>query len=378
MRPIMQPRSSPARLLSSATSIRPGPAGFTLLEMMISMMLFLIITGAIFGLLSVARAGRFTTNQRVDTMKNLHVSLNMMGRDALNAGFRYTGNGTVLPNGTLATQLDIPADPDGTRDILMAVMAGNNLNANTLTNEAGQTALTDQISFVYRDVLLNGGLGITVQLPNPAPTVNTAGAPYLTIAPPTGNPLPPAITNANFRDQDLLMIIGPTSNVLGVVTSRPTGTPNRLMFATGSANGDPLNINLPWATSLLRTMTPGSLVRVWWVSYSVLPDGTLIRTVYGNNAGTAASVSQPLAYNIEDMQIKYLMQDGDTLTDNPVAGTDGVAGTGDDNIPNLSNVAQMRVTVRARSAAIDPRTKKPVRISLTSNFSLRNLGYAGG
>jgi hypothetical protein len=123
---------------------------------------------------------------------------------------------------------------------------------------------------------------------------------------------------------------------------------------------------------------PASVKRVYWVSFKVKNDGTLVRIVYGNNGNSSEQIQeQPLAYGIENLQIKYLMQDG-TITDDPAAGPDGVLGTGDDTPINLNLVRQVRFEVTARGNDTDPRTGKRNRITLQGTFSTRNMGYDVG
>ena len=81
----------------------------------------------------------------------------------------------------------------------------------------------------------------------------------------------------------------------------------------------------------------------------------------------------PLVYNVENFQIKYIMDDG-SLTDNPSAGPDGIAGTADDNQANLAAIRQVRFTVSVRSTELNS-AGQPYRESMTATFGTRNLGY---
>jgi len=355
--------------------LRATQSGFTLIELLVSITLFLIVTGAIYGLLTVARADRSTTNQRMDVMKNLRVALNMIGRDTLDAGYSYQKNGGLVPNGLIATRLGVPPDTDGQPDRLVGVISANNINPNALQT----VQYTDEVSFVYRDTSFNNNqtLPITGAVQNPPNVVQ------LEISPNVGIP-----TNTVCRVYDLYVVESQSSSVLGMVTEVPTGAGNTRLIRF--ADGDPLAANRMWASSLLRTCAsstdtnctnyPASLKKVIWVSYKVLNDGTLVRTVYGNNStGTAGQQIQdmPLAYGIENMQITYVMDDG-SVADDPVAGPDGVRGTIDDTPLNLKLVRQVTVTLKAQSPQVDPRTGQKNKITLSATFNTRNLGYDAG
>lgn len=350
-------------------------AGFTLVELMVSITLFIIVTGAIYGLLKVARADRSTTNQRLDVMKNLRVALNMIGRDTLDAGYSYQKNGALVPNGLIATRLGLPPDTDGQPDRLVGVISANNLNPNSLQT----SQFTDEVSFVYRDTSFNNN----VTLPINVATQNPANVVQLTISSGAGIP-----NNNVCKLYDLYVIESQSSSVIGMVTTVPTGALNTKFLRFAIA--DPLGINRSWSSSLLRpcasssdtncTNYPASIKKVTWVSYKVLNDGTLVRTVYGNNpTGSASQQVQdmPLAYGVEDMQISYVMDDG-TVADDPVSGPDGIRGTIDDTPLNLKLVRQITVSVKAQSPQVDPRTGQRNKVTLSATFNTRNLGYDAG
>lgn len=120
--------------------------------------------------------------------------------------------------------------------------------------------------------------------------------------------------------------------------------------------------------------------RVFLVSYKIKPDGTLVRMVYGNNRGAGATgqlQELPLAYNIEDMQIKYVLDDGTTV-DNPSVGPDGIVGTNDDDWQGFNRVRQVQISVSVQSTEIDEKTKKPETIQISSTYATRNLEYDAG
>ena len=103
-------------------------AGFTMLELIISMVVFLVVTGAVFGLLQVARQSKAVVSENTGLNKNVRLALNLVGRDTYNAGFGYPlRNTVVLPDNRIGTLLSIPNDVDTSRDTVPPIIAGNNI-----------------------------------------------------------------------------------------------------------------------------------------------------------------------------------------------------------------------------------------------------------
>src|SRR5262245_50090528 len=97
----MRARAMTGRARQARGNSADPQAGFTIVEMMISMTVFVIVVGAVYGLLEVGRAGRFNTNQRWEVLQNVRIALNAVGRDAINAGVDYPNLGAMVPSGKL-------------------------------------------------------------------------------------------------------------------------------------------------------------------------------------------------------------------------------------------------------------------------------------
>ena len=97
-----------------------------------------------------------------------------------------------------------------------------------------------------------------------------------------------------------------------------------------------------------------------------------MRTIYGNNnSGTAPTAAeqiqmQPVAYDIQNMQIKYLLTDG-TLTDDP--------SNAGNNQGRLNDVVQITVTISARYSTTENGVTINRVVDLNSTFSTKNLSY---
>jgi prepilin-type N-terminal cleavage/methylation domain-containing protein len=348
-------------------------SGFSLIELLIAMVLFMVVSASIYGLMQLGTYDRNRASRRSDVLKNARVAVHMIGRDVLNAGLAYHRRGAIVPDNFNSTRLQVPPDVDSQRDMLTSVVVGNNLFLNNLNSVT--TTRTDSIAFTYRDMDFNGGNVIDLQGVSAGGTSSVARLTSKT-----------SVGAAAAQRYDLFLIESDTSQVLIMATA--VNGSNTI----DAASGDPIGVNQALNGtgvngSLLRLCTSTSdtncttysatAKRVFLVSYRVKEDGTLVRIIYGNNRGAAASAQiqeLPLAYNVEDLQIKYVLDDG-TTTDNPSVGNDGIVGTADDDWQGFNAIRQVQITIKVQSTEIDEKTKKPESITMTATFSTRNLGY---
>lgn len=364
--------------INGKTRKRPSSAGFSLIEVMVAMVIFLIVTGAIFGLLQAGRVDKSRSSTRTDMLKNARVAIHLIGRDALNAGLGFHKVGGIVPDDFLSTRFGTPVDSDEKKDLLTSIVGGNNLLTNRfLTNT---TDKTDLMVFAFRDVDFN----------------NSDAIELASVSTPSGDPTTPRVktklTNgaANTSPFDLYLLESTTSQIAVMATA--TNKTNEIDFKPG----DPLGLNLAMNgtgknSSLLRacatasdenctTYSFASLKRFFLVSYKIKDDGTLVRISYGNNRDKLAGeqiVEQPLAYNVQNMQLKYVLEDG-TVTENPAAGPDGILGNSDDDPKRFNLVRQITITIKVLSTEIDEMTQRPEAVTLSATYSTRNLEYDAG
>lgn len=361
--------------------------GFSLLELLIAMVIFLIITGAIYGLMEIGRIDRNRASRRADIQKNARVAIHLIGRDALNAGLSFHRAGAVTPDDFVSTLLEVPPDVDDRRDLLTSIVAGNNIYPNNINPDS--SVRTDSIAFAFRDMDFNPDtalpadqqVGRLVMLQN---VTNPSGSP----ATPRVRTLAPSGATVA-RPYHLYLVESDTTQV-AIMATNIQGT-NQI----DAAPGDPLGLNQPLNGvdadgSVLRqcidqndencTTYVASMKRFFLVQYRVNPDGTLVRRVFGNNVGAAAAdqiQEQPLAYNVQDMQIEYVLKDG-TVTATPNAGPDGIVGTADDFTEGFNMIRQITVRISVQSSENDERTGLPEVITLSATFATRNMEYDAG
>ncbi|MEQ1762663.1 MAG: hypothetical protein ABL984_05880 [Pyrinomonadaceae bacterium] len=335
---------------------RQGEEGVTIVEILVVMLIFLMVTSVIFGLLSAARISRNAIDSQVQVTKGVRLGLNLLGRDTYNAGYAFPVDSSVrVPDLALSNLLGTPADTINTRDKVPAIIVGNDLNANTFNQTAG--TVTDQVTFVFKDMTFNL-LPTTIPVERRISQPLNINAVTTDLATGIDEVIPISGSNAGCNINDIFLVTGNNGSAVAVVTGL-SGT-NKLQFG----NSDALNLNLSGPTGPLNAIqTPGSMIRVRLVTYFVTADGILTRREFGNVAppgATGAFVDEPLIYNVENLQIQYIMDDG-TLSDNPATA-------------NLEKVRQVRYTLSVRTTQLDP-AGQPTRITQTSTFSTRNLGY---
>jgi len=342
----------------SSSGANKNQGGFTLLELIISMVVFLVVSAAVFSLMQLGQKTRSAVSENVGLAKNVRLALNLLGRDTYNAGLGYPlTNTVVLPDNRIATLLGIPADVDTSRDTVAPITPGNNITLNNYNTTANTR--TDQVTFFFKDTSFNLVGGVSQPLNINAATTTTGGIDEI---------VPISGSNSACRVNDIFLVTGNTGATLAVATAL-SGS-NKVQFS----NGDSLGFNLTGTSGPLRSITtPASLQRMIMVTYYVTADGTLMRREYANVTPVAAFVDEPLVYGVENFQVQYVMDDG-TSSANPSAGPNGIAGDADDTPANLLAVRQIRYTVSVRSTERNA-AGQFYRTSQTSTFSTRNLGY---
>ncbi len=71
--------------------------GFTLIEMMVSVTIFVILSGAMFGLLDLSQKRNQVESQLLDTFQEARLGLDQIVREASDSGFPPANHFTVLP-----------------------------------------------------------------------------------------------------------------------------------------------------------------------------------------------------------------------------------------------------------------------------------------
>lgn len=340
-------------------------AGFSLIEVVISMVIMLIVMGAVYQVLRIALIQRNTITTRIDAVKSARIALNYIRRDAINAGLSYHNVGGKTQIGFVNGVVGITAATDPDRDLLTGIICGNNVLANSLNTSTN----TDVVGFVTRDLTFNGGNPITI-------TGTTTSGSDVIVSTPTRaagivNPYDLYLMEVN----DSTQTVGLATRVVGLVTQVSNLTSFKLGFG---AAVDPLNVNQSASAAagnskslLASSNINGTLKKINLVTYSVRADGALLRKTYGNNTGEALNQqiqTHELIYNVQNLQINYLLDDGTNSSD-PTSGNNG-----SDNQQKMNKVIQMEVSITVLPAAVGFQVAS-VPITIKEVISARNLRY---
>lgn len=337
--------------------------GFSLVELIIAMTVFLSAIAAIYGVMRIASIQKNTVNTRTDQLRSARIALEYIRRDVMNAGFGYHRTGGNIPDNAGNGIFGIPSDADTDRDFLTAITAGNNISTNSLNT----VERMDVLGLINREQSFNNG-----ELLNYKGAAASGTAVDVEI---DDQSSPLGTQNCSLYDLYLFESkSGGTTQTVGVLTGINSSA-KKLKFAPGSA--DPLGLNQSatgtgFGQSLLVT-TPGggTIKKINLLSYSISGDGILVRKRFGNQAGKGVSEqieSRELVYGVSNFQIKYFMENGTTL-DDPSAGNNGR-----DNQLLMNSIVQIQISITL-AAGEDGQPQISTPITIKEFISTKNLRY---
>lgn len=334
-------------------------AGFTLLELIIAMVIFLMAIAVIYEVARLAGMQRSTVITRSEQLRSARIALEYVRRDIINAGFGYHRTGGNMPDDKGNALFGISADGDTERDLLTAISSGNNINTNSLNTGVK----TDIINLISRDSDFNSN-----KIINYTATSTSGSRVEVTMA--AAN-----IATCKIYDVYLFESGSGTTQVAGMVTGFSGSDKIRLEI------NDPLGLNQAADgtgnnKNLLAAETGGGTIKkLKIISYSVNNKGVLVRRDFGNQTGKSGSeqiAARELVFGVSDFQIKYFMNDG-TIVDDPSAGNNGRT-----NQIKMNNVVQIQVsvTIVPVSNPNDPKVSAP--LTIKEFISTKNLRYEAG
>ena len=338
--------------------------GFSLIEMLFAIVIFMVVMVAIFGVFRIGLITRNSINNRSETVASARTAINAVGREAINAGLGFSRTGSVVPDNMGYELFGIPKDPGNQRDLFTGVMAGDEVSDSDLSLPGEKN---DIVAFIYRDLNWNDGDPYIIkdydEFSNiPILDAGSGGCSICKkfdlyqIEDASGKQAMAMVTDIGFgrwiafNDNDPLN--------LNRETDDPGSERSVLRPCSGASDSNCFNYD-PQVT----------FKRIFLTSYSVDANGTLVRKTYGNNTGQPANEqiqTQELAHNVQRFQVKYLLRDGRKVDD---------PAEGNVNHQVMNDVVQIEIRITIQAEGNDQGVTRVDTIDLKSTFSTRNLRY---
>jgi len=360
-------------------------AGFSLIELMISVALLVLVVGATLRALMDAQHANEAVVLMADTQANMRAAMNFMVRDITQSGDGLPQGGITYPQGGGALPINQPGPPGAPRALVFPPPAPQAPSTTIQVLTAGPAMgpaipaaapRSDMVTVMYADNTLVNANGAQL---NSTP-INSATCPAGAIASPaTAVAFDPNVNNCmtitgpnGINVGDLMMF----QNVQGVAmqfVSVVNAGGNSLTFNVG----DPYNLNGQEAAAAGGTMAqlrvggvypPTTATRVWMVTYyldNTNPNNPQLMRQINFNPPT------PIGQGIEGLQISYGIN-------NPLAAY-GAAGPQSAKQPlNPDGVGQIRdvnLFLAAKSDTVYSQTGQFFRDNMVTKICVRSLSY---
>jgi len=358
----MPPTSTTPRLSSAA--------GYSLIELVITMAIFTVIMGATMSGLSDVIKGNETVLQMANMNNSIRAGMDLMVRDFLQVGSGLpAGHAVSIPNGDGASPVRIPGPPGTnfvTSDMTLPAVVPNPQRGPTING-----VRTDVVT-----VLMADNAFLDVQLS----AVSDSSA---TVVPGTNLSAGPDRVTAG----QLMMVSKGSFNTLVQVTAVDAGS-RLLTFA----DGDSLRLNQSGAEAgnltSLNDQAPADdpsatrLTRVRMITYYLDNTDTihprLVRRVNNGSATTFSNTSgTAVALDATDLQFAFDISNG---SGNPgdvemVAGDLAGSGACTPNPCSPTQIRKVNVTLTGRSASKVPPRLVYMYNTLESQVSLRGMAF---
>ncbi|HEX8815375.1 MAG TPA: prepilin-type N-terminal cleavage/methylation domain-containing protein [Terriglobales bacterium] len=379
--------------------------GFTLMELLISLVVGTIVIGSAVSLFSSAMDATWVENQQAEMQQDLRAASDLLVKDITLAGEGLPlETGIALPSGGGAARpvygcnqagactptgaINYPYAPTTTVPTMFGIIPGYQMGI----TPPGSATASDTITVVYADPVLALNC-YTISWPaspnlNPVQFTAPVSPPPASCILPANVAFPQGLTDPVYglKAGDILLFYTQSAYYVGEVTAvaGPASPPAvaSAVYDVTFANGDPLELNQTAATSgdlkALIGVAGVSAMRIEVITYYLMnqPDpagigtGTpiLMRQV---NGGTAV----PVAENVVNLQFTYdtYNSDGTLLSGAP----DGGYSVGDSyNLIRKINVLHLSIRSTMQGARNQMKGKKGFQtLDFQSSVSARDLSY---
>jgi Tfp pilus assembly protein PilW len=285
-------------------------AGFSMMELMISMATMTIITGCAFALIGGSIKFTHATYHVTDAEQTLRTAHEIINRDLTTAGNGLRGVSNIwVPKTFVANYLTLIPDPTDPNNLAL-VISDDNVPGTTAVAQSNPARNvldgSDRITMLTRDTSFNNGNAVSL----------FAG--QITVAGSNTNIVVGAANIGLFQAGEIYAVTTQVGLAFGVVTSINTST-NTLIMSNGDVYGlNQTSSTLPapiYAVAGLANgpSTAASIIRMQIIHYYVAVvnanNNLLIRRVFGvKGAGFVDSV---IAEHVVNLQFRYLLNKTD-------------------------------------------------------------------
>jgi prepilin-type N-terminal cleavage/methylation domain-containing protein len=274
--------------------------GFSMIELMISMAIMTIVTGAAFALIGSSIKFSSATYHLADTEQGLRSAQEIINRDLTTAGDGLKGIGTIqLPLAfvqSYLTQTPVVISGNPNYVNMALVTSDDNVPGTTAVPQASPAATvlggTDRLTILTEDYTSF-----------PLPVTVLAGK--ITSSTPNTTIVVPSTDIGKFQAGEMYALLAQNSAAFFVISSVNSST-NTLTVTNGdvysinqTGTGTPINVVSVGGTA------PSTIVRIQMIHYFVNSNNLLIRRVFGVKGATF--VDNVIAEHVTKMQFRYLV-----------------------------------------------------------------------
>jgi Tfp pilus assembly protein PilV len=279
-------------------------AGFSMMELLISMATMTIITGAAFALIGGSLKFTNATYHVTDAEQTLRTAHEIINRDLTTAGNGLKGVGMInVPRGFVTNYLTLTADSADPNNLAL-VVSDDNVPGTTAVRQsspaANVLAKSDRLTMLTQDTSFNNGNAVSLF----AGQITVSGS---------NTNIAVGATNIGLFQVGEIYAITSQNLAFGVITSI-NNTTNTLIMS----NGDVYGINQTGASAPISTVSAvvsgvstqaASLKRMQIIHYYVNANNLLIRRVFGVKG--VGFVDNPIAEHVTNLQFRYLLNKTD-------------------------------------------------------------------
>ncbi len=274
-------------------------AGFSMMELLISLAIMTVITGACFALIAGSIRFAHATYHMTEAEQSLRMAHELINRDLTEAGDGLKGIGTIqVPSGFVQNYLTVNPVISSPGYVNLAIVTSDD-------NVPGTTAVLQTNPAVN---VLGGVDRITVLTQDTSFTQVSLAAGKITQASPNTNLLVTAADIGRFQVGEIYAIASQNSAAFGVISGIDSTT-NTLTMTSGDVYGlNQTGASAPISTAAVvisgASTQATSITRIQMIHYFVNANGLLIRRVFGVHG--AAFADSVIAEHVTNLQFRYM------------------------------------------------------------------------